>query len=236
MLNKPLQAVWCGDKGQPSEKTFTSDISGSFEEGVLSPWFGPRPDGLNGTMINAIRIKHLTMWTWPIQKPLENYVYKNVSLLVHVCVSSTSYLLARWHCVRSRAGFVPRLMTTWKPLLSSWINQEHPHVVSDDDHNHDGEDNDDVDNGDGDRSKKSRDAMLNYSESWISTFLKIIHQNWKFWWLKRFLCRVSTLTDMIPIKRVFFSPWKQSTFIIMVNIQILIVIKVNMKILIVNMA
>ena len=29
----------------------------------------------------------------------------------------------------------------------------------------DGEDNDDVDNGDGDRSKKSRDAMLNYSES-----------------------------------------------------------------------
>ena len=43
-----------------------------------------------------------------------------------------TYLLA--DIVRSRAGFVPRLMTTWKPLLSSWINQEHPLVVSDDDH------------------------------------------------------------------------------------------------------
>ena len=46
--------------------------------------------------------------------------------------SSTSYLLAD-DIVRSRAGFVPQLMTTWKPLLPSWINQEHPHFVSDDD-------------------------------------------------------------------------------------------------------
>ena len=43
-----------------------------------------------------MEIKYLPMWTWPIQKPLEYYVYKNVSLLVHVC-ASWDYGYGRWH-------------------------------------------------------------------------------------------------------------------------------------------
>ena len=41
------------------------------------------------------------------------------------CTTVTLYI--------ARSGFVLPLMTTWNPLLSSWINQEHPHFARDDD-------------------------------------------------------------------------------------------------------